>query len=57
MWDLGYGAGSHLRHQWKVCVWKNTNYTDTDANSGVTSESLQNQEKMVWAGTVLGVKD
>lgn len=57
MWDLGYGAGSHLRHQWKVCVWKSTNYTDTDVNSGVTSESLQNQEKMVWAGTVLGVKD
>lgn len=41
IWDLeGYGAGSHLRHQWKFCVWKSSDYTDTEMHPGVTSEWL-----------------
>lgn len=35
MWDLGYGAGSHLR-QWKVC--ENAQTAQTDVNSGVTAK-------------------
>lgn len=53
IWDLeGYGAGSRLRHQWKFCVWKSSNYTDTEMHPGVTSEWLWNQEKMVSAEKV-----
>lgn len=53
MWDLGCGAGSHWRHQCRVCVWRSSDYTDTDVNSGVTSEWLQNQGKTMLAGEVI----
>lgn len=53
IWDLeGYGAVSRLRHQWKFCVWKSSNDTDTDVHSGVTAERLENQEKTVSAEKV-----